>query len=236
MKQLVLHIGTHKTGSTSFQKSMRKNADALVSLGVRPILSPVFQNGKRVSGKRANHVHFLHLVLRPEVLSGARFRGEVPVLSDQQRRRQLDRLAQRLADFEDETLLLSAEGLCFLRNADEQALLRRFLKGVGREVRTMVVFRNEADWRTRWENQLIKEGGGFYEIVRAEPDDVSILGDWYFDKREIQEFWSPFGLCQINYEAHPNIVEALYSEIGLPPGQLQTDIFKNPGRQKATPE
>lgn len=145
LKQLVIHIGTHKTGTSSFQNSMLKNAETLISHGVRPIRGPSFQNGKRGSFKKANHMHFAHLILRPEIRSGARVRGRVPILSDEQRQRQLDNLAQRLSNFEEEILLLSAEALCFLRSADEQALLRRFLKGVGREVRTLVVFRNEVD-------------------------------------------------------------------------------------------
>ena len=237
LKRLVLHIGTHKTGTSSFQESLKKNAKTLISCGIRPVRGPVFQDGKRVPGKnRVNHTHLTHLLLRPEIRSGARVRRTVPVLSPEQRLRQLDRLAERLSGLDEETLLISAEGLCFLREASEQALLRRFVERVGREVQTLVVFRKEGDWRASWENQLMKQSNEIYQIAKTEAEDVSLLGDWYFDKTAIKEFWAPFNLHQIEFEAHTNIVKPLYDAIGQSDGGLQTEVFKNRRRTIATLE
>lgn len=81
---------------------------------------------------------------------------------------------------------------------------------------------------------MSKDLSGLIEIARAENEDVSILGEWYYNKSEIQKFWAPFNLHQLKYEAHPNIVDALFSEIGVPLGKLQTDVFKNTRQQDVT--
>ena len=36
-KRLILHIGTHKTGTSSFQRSLQNNAQSLIGAGIRPI-------------------------------------------------------------------------------------------------------------------------------------------------------------------------------------------------------
>lgn len=227
MKKIVLHVGTHKTGTTSFQESMEENAEALIAEGIRPIFGQVFKNGKPVSRTRANHVHFAHLLLRPEVLTGARYRQTVPTLSREERHRELETLAKSIAVFKEETLLISCEGLCFLRTAEEKNLLQQFLKLVGRELQTLIVFRNNTEWRDSWENQLKKDKNGLFEKVSAESPDVSIVGQWYFDKAAIQTFWEPFNLTRIDYDGHVNIVQALYDEMGTSTVKLETDVFTN---------
>ncbi|WP_157374420.1 hypothetical protein [Salipiger sp. CCB-MM3] len=166
-------------------------------------------------------------MLRQEIRSGARVRGGVPSLTPNQRLAKLDNIAQRISGLSEETLVISAEGLCFLRTATEQSLLKRFIERTGREVKTVVVFRKEKDWRESWESQLAKESSGVLNIALSENDDVSILGDWYFDKDSIINFWNPFNLIQIEFEAHINILEPLYREIGHPLDNIQATVFKN---------
>lgn len=136
-------------------------------------------------------------------------------------------MARRLSDFDEETVLISSEALCFLRTASEQETLCKFLESTGRQIQTLAVFRDEIAWRASWESQLTKASHDAHKIARAEDEDVSILGDWYFDKNAIKAFWAPFNLNQFEYEAHANIVDVLYKEIGLSLEELQTGIFKN---------
>ena len=106
-------------------------------------------------------------------------------------------------------------------------VLRRFLDRVGREVQTLVVFRNTQDWRESWLHQLEKDPSGVARIAREQPDEVSLLGDWYFDKAAIRSFWSPFNLCELGYEGHDNIVAAMIEKLGLPGDDLVSDFFSN---------
>ncbi len=143
-----------------------------------------------------------------------------------QRLRRLRRLAERLAGMEEDTLILSAEGLCFLRTEEERKRLSGFLGQIGRRVETFVVFRNSADWRESWLAQLTDREGTI-DMARAEPEDRSILSDWYFDKEAIRQFWSPFNLTELRYEDHPNIVPALLERMGVERKGLDLDLRKN---------
>lgn len=225
-KRLILHVGTHKTGTSSFQMALRRNAGALRERGIRPIPAPRFENGERVRGKRFNNSFIAHLLIRPELRTGARYRGIYPEWTGPQRQRRLMRLAERLAGMEEDTLIVSAEGLCFLRTEAERKRLSEFLGQVGRRVESFVVFRNDAAWRESWLAQL-SDHEDLLDKVRAEPEDRTILGDWYFDKEAIRQFWSPFNLAELRYEDHPNIIPALLERMGIGQEGLDLDLRRN---------
>jgi hypothetical protein len=227
MKKIVIHIGTHKTGTTSFQMSMKVNKKSLESQGIRPILSPVMENGLITSRKTANHIRFGHMLLRQEILTPGRYSRRVAIISSEERHSKLEAFAKRLAYFEEETLLISTESLCFLRTTNEQDLLKRFIDITGRELSTIVVFRNEKDWRESWNAELSKYQTNTFEKIHIESPETSILGHWYFDKDAIRKFWEPFNLRQINYEEHSNIVESLYSTMNINSENIKTCLFKN---------
>lgn len=227
MKKIILHAGTHKTGTTSFQKSIETNVDALLSQGIRPIFGKVFRNNTATLRKRANHDHFSHLLLRSDILTGSRYRRWVPITSNEERHRELESFANELVDFKEEILLISSEALCFLRTADEQNLLQEFARLVDRKLFAFIVFRNDTEWRNSWINQLKKNKDGLFEKVSAESPDVSIVGEWYFDKSTIQKFWEPFNITKIDYGANPNIVQTLYREMGVSTENFETNFFTN---------
>jgi hypothetical protein len=227
LSKIILHVGTHKTGTTSFQSSMEENAEALIAQGIRPIFGTVYKNNRATLRTRANHMHFAHLLLRPEVLTGARFRRTVPMMSDEERLQELERFSQEVANFKEETILISCEVLCLLRTEEEQFLLQKFLTNVGREVSTLIAFRNDIEWRESWINQLKKDKNGLFEKVSSENIDVSIVGPWYFEKSAIRAFWSAFNLTEIDFNSHSNIVKALYDEMRIGSQTIETDFFKN---------
>ena len=236
MKRLFLHIGTHKTGTSSFQLSLKKNEEDLIANGFRTVFGPVYRGKKLAPNKKgANNNFFANLLLRPEVRSGARIRGWVPELTRDQCVRELENQANEISKFDEETLIITSEVLCFLRTPYEQELLQKFVKDVGRETHSLVVFRNEKEWRASWENQLTKDINVAREIAREKDRDASILGDWYYDKAKIREFWAPFNLREIEYEAQRNIVQTLYSEMGVSLESEKTDVFINLRQQDPTP-
>ncbi len=144
--------------------------------------------------------------------------------------KKLEALAQRLEGYSEQTLIISSEALCFLRTTREYELLFRFIERIGRDVQTLLVFRNNQDWRESWRNQLTKKHSSIFEAVSAEEKNVSILGEWYFNKAAIRDFWKPFNLLEFDYDEHQNIVDALYNGMGISTDTLETNIFVN--RQK----
>jgi len=239
-RTLFLHVGTHKTGTTSFQKSLVRNEHALRTAGLRPILwKKTGPKGNRRS--TGNHAAFSHAILRDEVRSGARVRGSVPNDGPRRKADRLDRIARRVATAAEPSVVISTEALCFLRTDEEQQVLRDFLAKVDREVRVLITFRAAADWRRSWLGQLQKMkpalgGVSVFDEIQSDPEDVRICGDWYFDQDAIRAFWSPFDLTELTYEAEPNMVTALYREMGIDHQglELDTDIYANQRRVAPT--
>ena len=238
-KRLFLHIGTHKTGTTSFQESLLKNAPALIARGLRPIREPRMRQGIKRPGLRASLFTFAELFMRPDLLTGARFRQNVPNLTPPQRRNRLKVMAKRLNTLDDPALLLSTEALCFLRTPTEQNLMREFLAGIDRDVTTLVTFRSTGDWRASWLSQLAKSPD-LFDAVHARPPENRITADWYFDKNAIRQFWGPFGLREFSYEQADDMLDVLYGELGIVAGELapmrRLNLRRVPGPNDPTPK
>ena len=225
-KRLILHIGTHKTGTSSFQRSLNRNREALIKQGLLPVSEIKIRRGEETDKKRANATGIAHLFIRPELLTGVRIGKAAPELTEDQCKTRRARLAERLRDLPDQTVLLSAEAFSFLRTPDEQQAMRDFLTETERDVLTIAVFREETAWRESWENQL-KFSPNTYQAVMRQPDEQRINADWFYDTSAIRAFWAPFNLTELSYEAHDNIVDTLYKTMGLSTADLKTDLRAN---------
>jgi hypothetical protein len=227
-RRLILHIGTQKTGTTSFQKSLYANRKRLLELGIRSLSEAV--PGQLATGeRRRNLVGLAHLMLRRSLLTGPRIRGVVPALDDHQRQERLARRADRLKTVLEETIILSAEAFCFFRTAQEKARLRDFIARTGRAVTVLLVLRDQASWRASWASQLNKPDG-LRAIVDAQTDANRIDADWYFDRAAILDFWSEFDLQTLQYGDSDNIVDDLFRRAGVDPLGLKTGFHSNTRR------
>lgn len=206
--RLFLHIGTHKTGSTSFQAFLQDNRPTLIARGQRPVLEA--GHGPFAGRFRANLAGLAHLHLRPDLVTGARVRGEVPPpLPPAGRAAAEDRIVARLVTLDAPVVILSSEMFCFLRSADEQAALGRMFGRLGRELRVVVAFRDPADWRDRWVRQLARNPA-VPKALGAVPEHRRADGAWYYDTEAIRRFWSGLApVTEIDYDAEPDMVTAL---------------------------
>ena len=189
-----------------------------------------------MSGRNNNNFHFAHLVLRPEIKSGPRRSGRVPVWSSQRRIKELKILARRIANVKEETVVISSEAMCYFRDPSEKKMLEEFIANCGRQVKTLVVFREESEWRRSWGNELRSGPSGPVAIASREPTGNSVAADWYYDKEAIRNFWSSFNLHEIDFAKTSNVVETLYQEIGFPLENLETGIFRNKTKTDAVSE
>jgi len=146
MKQVFLHIGTHKTGTTSIQTFLDEHRTRLGSVGAR------FFDGRLIPH---NHVE-LHLsAMRPGRSSPIHVLKNIQV--DDRFRRRTHRAVRRfLRRSTEERLLFSAEGLSYLRYADEIAFLRSAFAGY--PVRVIVFLRDAQDFLRSYRAQMHKLG------------------------------------------------------------------------------
>lgn len=198
---LWLHVGTHKTGSTSIQEALVRCADRID----RSLLP------------EANAWALANLFLRPNVCSAMRMQGarlpqdltaydEAAVMIETARRSHRD-------------MVISSEAFCLLREALEAFAVRAFFGAHFARIIPVVVLRREADWRSSREDQL--RSSGLWERQKALQDRDSADGDWYYDRAGLLGFWSMIGTPQIiDYDAamaaEGSILPAFARAIGRP--------------------
>ena len=212
MKQVFLHIGTHKTGTTSFQSLLVSHAEHLRAHGVEPYLET---RGGQIDG---NCFALAHDILRADVITGSRYQGRLPKPGLARLIRTAIHVRRFLAATGARKVVFSAEAFSFLREPAEWLRLRLVFGFSGIIIVPLVVFRDEADWRASWNDQIAKNPKLGPHM--QEPG-FPLLRDWWFDKAAIVRFWSRGGnLRIIDYDEqmarHGDILPALLAELGVP--------------------
>lgn len=191
MATLYLHIGTQKTGSTSIQSVLGTHKRYLRTIGYH-----VHTQGIR--GRQATLNRLAMTVLRNDLRTKARQLHKGGRRDASAWARALARLniMRQFRTSGCDTAIMSSEMFCYARTEDERKCFQTLFAGF--DVRPVVVFRKDADWRASWRNQLTH--GVWAKNPRLDP--TQLLEDWYFDKDAIREFWSDFGpLTEIDYDA-----------------------------------
>lgn len=196
MRRLYLHVGTHKTGTTSLQAYLRDNKAALKSQGLT-----VLTEKHKAHGEIATCLGFAHGILRDGLQSVARMTGAMPkagsmrgFLYRAEIRRQLKAMPR------DGRAVLSAEALCFARMPEEADRLRKVFEKLDIEIVPVICFRNEADWRTSWENELQRFAEQMTRPFGTGTNDIR--GEWYFNAAAIAAFWEQFGpVRRVDFDA-----------------------------------
>ncbi|RME16983.1 MAG: hypothetical protein D6801_04355 [Alphaproteobacteria bacterium] len=227
-RRIILHVGTHKTGTSSFQASLAANRARLEADGIVPVAR---KGGDGRPGAEAyNLAGLANLFIRPDLATPPRLRapGREPKPEEAARRRRL--FARRLAEDPAETLLLSAEGFCYLRSAEEAGWMRDFLAETGRAAQILLVLRGEAGWRQSWRNQLARDTR-VRRALGALPEARRPDGEWYFDRAALTGFWAGQGaLTVVDYDAalaaDGSVLPALYRALGVDPAGLDLDFHQ----------
>jgi hypothetical protein len=209
-QRLFLHVGPHKTGTSSFQRAVAERAEALHAAGLAVW---------RDSEGRSNAGALANLVTRPELQTAPRLRGRTGAVNDERRRRAARRVARWAANA-PEDLLISSEAFSHLRSAQEADWLRAILPDGITRIVPILVRRPLADWRASRRAQLEKVG-----VVAAldalNDDALSCDGEWYYDWARLETFWATFGPPLVldyatEVAAHGSILPALARAIEQP--------------------
>jgi hypothetical protein len=219
--RLILHAGTHKTGTTSIQKVLADNRDALRTQGV------FYPTGRVPFGESAvPHHEFAH------AMTGADPEG---------RRLAAAFVSSALSDArKDDQVIISAEPIyrhvsgrndyrCFtLSNYWE--LRKRYLDAVARQLRdfdvNVLLFFRHADTFAEALYLALAEKSywrGAFEHFLTE------FAPWFQYERQIQLFRSAFGKLEVqSYEAslpEGGAVAAFFSAIGVPMPEGAKDVW-----------
>ena len=223
MRRLIIHLGTHKTGSSSFQQFMVEQADWLRAHGIEPYLEV---RPEALAGPNA--VSIAHDLLRADAVTTPRFNRKVPAPSRQRLRATARHVRWMLAQAEGRDLLISAEAFDFFRTpAEAQAL--RLVAGPGVAIVPLVALREDAAWRRSWRAQIARTPDLSPADLAA--PDFPLPAPWWFDRAAILGFWRGVGpLIEVDYDAalaaDGDVIPALLAAIGLPRPAL-TGIWAN---------
>lgn len=171
--RLLLHIGMHKTGSTSLQRFFVRNRAVLGCLGVH------YPRAFDANGKRLPKHNDLFHAISHEKDSGTAH----PLLGPSAER--VEMLARQIET--KRITVVSAEGL----SGESPAFAKAFAPLRGRiEVRVICFIRRQDDWAKSFYKQMVqsrevREGRSFEEFIAArstrEHLDYAQLLDWWAD-------------------------------------------------------
>ena len=176
MRKLYIHIGTHKTGTTSIQSFLRKNSDVLSQYGIYIPISGTISN--------ASGHHNIAWQLRGD----QRFNPQ---------KGQLDSLIREIKEADHLNAIISSEDFEYLVQYPD--IIRQFeeiIKNEGWQPQYIIFFRNQENYSESLYSELLKHGlkityGEFVEQILNE-DYFVMKTDWrfYFNYCTFVKNWS----------------------------------------------
>ena len=146
-RPLLLHIGRHKTGSTSLQAWLADAAPVLRERGFQVITRQDYAAASRVTPTRrlqTNLYDLTQMFARPGLISGPRVRGEAPRLSRDEKLDAAQAVNACLHAQPGGTLIMSSEGFSILRTPEEGEPVRALFDGF--DLRVMMIDRERESW------------------------------------------------------------------------------------------
>jgi hypothetical protein len=210
MAEALVHIGLHKTGTTSFQQWAVHHASTLqTTLGIRPYQEMFNWQPYELS----------LLALRPGRTSSAMLlQPEWPL--DGWRRQVADHCRLEVAA-DDSALLISSEGLSLLRYEDEVETLRDLL--APRQIRVAVCMRQRDAWLRSYRSQLLRHGESASEFRESH----AYLGPdtWLVEWDDMLRVWRKVlghdNVVAFSYEdtiaRYGSSIPGVLAALGIPP-------------------
>ena len=195
--KIILHIGTHKTGTTSFQYLLHSKALELMKNGIHVFRTSIHGVDKGQAPE------FGLLSVRSSLIFPLReLRPELT--GDLIKNKMYDHLNSELS-ISCNTLVASHEALSFIRSKEEVMILRNILNG--HKVKIVVCQRNALDFLKSWKNQL-KKMGLDTNSASSESTSYTEQDSWLVDLSKLYEsFKQVFGSSNVRILNYDNVVK-----------------------------
>ena len=175
---LILHVGTHKTGTTALQNYLRTNQQTFLDNG---ILIPLQGNHHNIAW---------------ELNNDPRFRSSRETLTD---------LCAELGESDCHTAIVSSEDFEYLYAIPEaMETLKRRLNNAGCQVEVILFFRGVEEYFPSLHNELLKHGVDVPIDELKEQEEVTIKGRWRFCFNRDKLVWSFARIFGNNHVHHFN--------------------------------
>lgn len=218
LRTLHLHIGRHKTGTTSFQHYLATNQDALEELEIGLFTTRISPFSE--SDLLPSWAHEIPLVfIRPEFDFILRIATSDHNLNEAI---MLETIRQNLAS-NTQHLIASHEALSYVRERHELEVLKEMAEQCGRKVRIYLVIREHATWLESYRKNIAS-------FAQTAPNNSSYhyleKDSWLFDNAALIEVYEAvFGkgsVIVIDYEQsvvdNGDICGPLIESMGFGPG------------------
>jgi len=194
-RRLFLHVGTHKTGTTSFQAALCEMAPQLRSAGFEVLY------GKPIARKRSANAFLLaNCFIRPSLKTSPRLLRNAPMPDEADTQRVMAGLAKMVEASAAHDFVMSSEEFCLLRTPEEAERLLQHLTPLFSEIVPILCLRSREAWAASRENQLNKTS--VTPLLEGVSDAESTNGSWYYQTDELCAFWEGIGrLIVIDYDA-----------------------------------
>jgi hypothetical protein len=210
---VLLHIGTHKTGTTSFQSLLNDKAAALKLNGFG-----VYESYLTNTLGLAHEVALL--AVRADL--NIPLRCMIPDSTLRTMRLEMQRHVLNQSARSEPTLVISHEALSFIRTSSEVECLAKLFPG--RRLKVVVVLRDERSFLRSWRNQLSRMGfpsESPYVDSFMNTSPGTWLTDWQALISSFAEVCGPESITAIQYEEavseHGSVLGPLWLAMGLPP-------------------
>lgn len=151
MRTIFLHIGKHKTGTSSIQHYLTVNSEFFKKMNFHVAEQDIYPFVCRKSGLTANCTNVAHIAIRSCLQTPLRLRNSDIVRTYAQRIKDALFVNFKLHKIADSDIIMSSEAFSYIRNYRERLVLMAMFKGFN--VVPIVCFRNKKDWLKSWRAQ-----------------------------------------------------------------------------------
>jgi len=221
-RRLFLHVGSHKTGTTSVQEAMIKVAGPLSGRGIAAWIDPL------ATGRQANAFRLAHAFIRPDLVTPMRAQARVGASEG---RAAIGDFLRHVNASPRNDHLVSAEAFTFLRTDAELAHLTTVVAPLFDVIVPILVLRAPDAWRASYAAEMARVYRPFVG-ARPLPEACRADAEWYFDVAAIRSFWGRVGqVAEIDYDRATGndgtIISAVFAVLGCEDLVASLAIHKN---------
>ena len=227
-RKVVLHIGPHKTGTTSFQSYVFNKREKMADAGLFVMVDEIPQ-AAGFSIETANMWRFAHLFIRSELLTPMRVSAQGNALWLESLDSVESQTAAVLKSMSELTPLISSESFSFIRTNLELMSLKHYFDTLGYALEVVAVRREPVEWERSFRAQLNKMG--YSRLTpKQTPKFMNVDADWYFNFDALITQWRCYfevRVLEYGSIADGGTIPLVLNAIGAGTVYDQDDIYLN---------